>query len=446
MKYQLALHRPNEQNSHVQLRTTINGRRVKLSTKVTVPTAKWDNANQRIKTGTSKDLIAKQSELDNAVKAIVNLHNQLVVLDGLELTVDSLRDGVKRMREGKQGVAEKVLKFNEWVDGFIEETERGERTNSQGRQIAAGTIAKYRSTKKMLDAFSKRVWGRAIRFEEIDEKFVGQWAKFRSEGHGTVAGVGINTIAKDMAVIKTWMKTSFQREVHNNRKWESDAFKPREVKVAKPHLTMEEVSQLETFKIPKKVHNNGVERTSWDTVRDYFIIACWTAARVSDLKQFRDLIALRYKENGNSCPDQLTFIQSKTNSEVTVPMLEPVKRIVNRYKGQLPKLPNESKMNSTVKLVCKAAGLDRVIEQASTDAKSKDVSRNELWELVTNHTARRTFATNVYNLDIMSLGELMSLTGHESESSLMVYLNVSRLDVSRRAGLRLTAKAKELGL
>ena len=357
-----------------------------------------------------------------------------------------MREGVKRTKEGKQGVAEKVLKFNEWVDGFIEETERGERTNSQGRQIAAGTIAKYRSTKKMLDAFSKRVWGRAIRFEEIDEKFVGQWAKFRSEGHGTVAGVGINTIAKDMAVIKTWMKTSFQREVHNNRKWESDAFKPREVKVAKPHLTMEEVSQLETFKIPKKVHNNGVERTSWDTVRDYFIIACWTAARVSDLKQFRDLIALRYKENGNSCPDQLTFIQSKTNSEVTVPMLEPVKRIVNRYKGQLPKLPNESKMNSTVKLVCKAAGLDRVIEQASTDAKSKDVSRNELWELVTNHTARRTFATNVYNLDIMSLGELMSLTGHESESSLMVYLNVSRLDVSRRAGLRLTAKAKELGL
>lgn len=80
-------------------------RRVKLSTKVTVPTAKWDNANQRIKTGTSKDLIAKQTELDNSIKAIVNLHNQLVVLDGLEFTVDSLRDGVKRMRQGKVGVA-----------------------------------------------------------------------------------------------------------------------------------------------------------------------------------------------------------------------------------------------------------------------------------------------------------------------------------------------------
>ena len=446
MKYNLAIDRPNEDTTNVKFISYINKRRFVVGLGVTIPTKAWDKANQRIKTGTSKNLITLQSELDNAITAIVNLHNQLVINDGVELSVDSMRKAVKRMKDGKVGVAEKVLTFNQWVDEFIEETERGERTNQMGRQIDGRTVQKYRTTQKMLDAFSKRVWGRVIRFDEIDEKFVGQWAKFRSEGHGKVAGVGINTIAKDMAVIKTWMKTSFQREVHNNRKWESDAFKPREVKVAKPHLTMEEVSQLETFKIPKKVHNNGVERTSWDTVRDYFIIACWTAARVSDLKQFRDLIALRYKENGNSCPDQLTFIQSKTNSEVTVPMLEPVKRIVNRYKGQLPKLPNESKMNSTVKLVCKAAGLDRVIEQASTDAKSKDVSRNELWELVTNHTARRTFATNVYNLDIMSLGELMSLTGHESESSLMVYLNVSRLDVSRRAGLRLTAKAKELGL
>ena len=415
MKYNLAIDRPNEDTTNVKFISYINKRRFVVGLGVTIPTKAWDKANQRIKTGTSKNLITLQSELDNAITAIVNLHNQLVINDGVELSVDSMRKAVKRMKDGKVGVAEKVLTFNQWVDEFIEETERGERTNQMGRQIDGRTVQKYRTTQKMLDAFSKRVWGRVIRFDEIDEKFVGQWAKFRSEGHGKVAGVGINTIAKDMAVIKTWMKTSFQREVHNNRKWESDAFKPREVKVTKPHLTMEEVSQLETFKIPKKVHNNGVERTSWDTVRDYFIIACWTAARVSDLKQFRDLIALRYTENGNSCPDHLTFIQSKTNSEVTVPMLEPVKRIVNRYKGQLPKLPNESKINSTVKLVCKAAGLDRVIEQASTDAKSKDVSRNELWELVTNHTARRTFATNVYNLDIMSLGELMSLTGHESD-------------------------------
>ena len=446
MKFTLTIDRPDNLETNVKFISFINKRRFIVGLGVTIPTKSWDKGNQRIKTGTSKNLIALQSELDNAVQAIVNLHNQLIVNDNVELSVDSMRDGIKRIKEGKVGVAKKVLTFNQWVDEFIQETERGERTNSQGRQIGAITVAKYRTTQKVLDMFSKRVWGRPIQFDELDARFVGLFAKFRGEGQGKVKGVGVNTVAKDMAVIKTWMKTSFQREVHNNRKWETQAFKPREVRVEKPHLTIEEVTQLEQFKIPKKVHNNGVERTSWDTVRDYFVIACWTAARVSDLKQFRDLIATRYKENGNSCPQELKFIQSKTNSTVTVPLLDPVKRIVNRYNGQLPKLPNESKMNQTIKLVCKAAGLDRVIEQASTDVKSKEVSRNALWEVVTNHTARRTFATNVYSKNIMSLGELMSLTGHESESSLMTYLNVSRGDVSKRATDRLRTHANEWGL
>jgi len=299
-----------------------------------------------------------------------------------------------------------------------------------------------------LDRFSKRVWGRPIRFDELNDVFVGKYTKFRSEGDKAagIKGVGINTIAKDLAVLKTWMKNAFQREVHDNRKWESDAFKPREIKVTKPHLTLDEVKQLETFEIPKKVHNNGVERTSWETVRDWFVISCWTAARVSDLQQFRDLIAIRYKENGGTCPDELEFVQAKTNSKVTVPLLDPVKRIVNRHGGNMPKLPNIQKMNTVLKQVCQAAGLDRVIENPSTRVQSKGVERKHLWEMVSNHTGRRTFATNVYNMDIMSLGELMSLTGHESESSLMTYLNVTRSEVTKRASDRLRAKAAELDL
>lgn len=448
MKYNLTIDRPKDDTTNVKFISFINKRRFVVGLGVTIPTKSWDKTNQRVNTGSSKNLIAVQRELDNAVQSIVNLHDQLVVNDGVELTVESLREGVKRMKAGKQGVAEKVLTFNQWVDEFIKETERGERTNQKGFAIDRATVQKYRTVQKVLDRFSKKVWGRPIRFDELNDVFVGKYTKFRSEGDKAagIKGVGINTIAKDLAVLKTWMKNAFQREVHDNRKWETDAFKPREVKVTKPHLTIDEVKTLETFKVPKKVHNNGVERTSWDTVRDWFIISCWTAARVSDLKQFRDLIAIRYKENGGTCPDELEFVQAKTNSKVTVPLLAPVKRIVNRHGGNMPKLPSDQKMNAVVKQVCQAAGLDRVIENPSTRVQAKGVERKHLWEMVTNHTGRRTFATNVYNMDIMSLGELMSLTGHESESSLMTYLNVTRGEVTKRASDRLRAKAAELDL
>ena len=125
MKYNLAIDRPNEDTTNVKFISYINKRRFVVGLGVTIPTKAWDKANQRIKTGTSKNLIALQNELDNAVTAIENLHNQLVVNDGVELSVEAMREGVKRTKEGKQGVAEKVLTFNQWVDEFIKETERG---------------------------------------------------------------------------------------------------------------------------------------------------------------------------------------------------------------------------------------------------------------------------------------------------------------------------------
>ena len=221
MKYSLHIARPNEDHSVVQLRASVRGQRVKIGTGVSVPTKSWNKSRQRLEAQT-QDLITLQTELDNAVQAIVNLHNQLVVNDGVELTADALRYGIKRMRDGKAGVAEKVLTFNLWVDEYIKEMERGERLNSKGQQITETTIKKHRTVQKQLLAFTKKVWGRPIRFDEIDQRFVEKYQTFRGK-----QGVGVNTIAKDRAVLKSWVKESYQREVHENRKWEAKPFKSR---------------------------------------------------------------------------------------------------------------------------------------------------------------------------------------------------------------------------
>lgn len=431
MKFNLHPANPSRPTSIIQLHTFIDSKRVKIGTGVTVTVKDWDSKRQRINTRRDKTLIALQNELDNTVQAIVNLHDQLVVNDGVELTADALRDGVKRMRDGKVGVAEKVLTFNQWVDEFIEETANGHRTNQQGQVISERTVKKYRTVQRQLHEFIRKVWGRPIRFDEIDERFLNAYTKFRRD-----QGLGINTIAKDTAVLKTWMKTAFTREVHSNRKWEADFFKPKEVAVQKPHLTIEELAILEAAKYPTRT-KYGRDITAIHDVRDMFVLACWTGARISDVKRFPAIVAEAWKQNGNQCPIEITFVQAKTNAAVTVPILEGARRIIEKHAGQLPKLPSEQKMNATIKQAVKDAGIDRVIELPSTDPNDKKSKRVPIHELITNHTARRTFATNVYNMDILSLGELMALTGHESESSLMTYLNVTRTDVSKRASAKL---------
>ena len=48
--------------------------------------------------------------------------------------------------------------------------------------------------------------------------------------------------------------------------------------------------------------------------------------RISDLKKFPELIKDAWDDNGGSCPEYITFIQSKTNSPVKVPVLDAAQR------------------------------------------------------------------------------------------------------------------------
>ena len=87
--------------------------------------------------------------------------------------------------------------------------------------------------------------------------------------------------------------------------------------------------------------------------------------------------------------------------------------------------------------VLMVAGIDRTIEVADNSVDRTGSTAAKVHELVTFHSGRRTFATNEYNLGVLSLGELQSLTGHESERALMTYLNVTQTEVSQRATARL---------
>ena len=109
----------------------------------------------------------------------------------------------------------------------------------------------------------------------------------------------------------------------------------------------------------------------------------------------------------------------------------------NKYKGRLPLAMNEQKMNVTIKKVLTHAGLTRVMELPSTDPYKPKPKKQPLNELVTLHTARRTFATNMYSLQVLSVNELMSLTGHESESALKAYLNIDRFETSSKASQKI---------
>jgi integrase len=102
-----------------------------------------------------------------------------------------------------------------------------------------------------------------------------------------------------------------------------------------------------------------------------------------------------------------------------------VREIVQRYNYNLPKPRCIQYFNRAVKEICKKVGLGEPIlweRTVGTEVVKKELPK---WELVSSHTARRSFATNMFLLNIPTY-RIMLITGHKSESSFFKYIRVTR--------------------
>lgn len=71
------------------------------------------------------------------------------------------------------------------------------------------------------------------------------------------------------------------------------------------------------------------------------------------------------------------------------------------------------------------ADITDLISVMETKGGIKKEQTYEKCELVTSHTARRSFATNAHLSGLQSIA-IMQITGHKTESSFMRYIRVSK--------------------
>ena len=82
-------------------------------------------------------------------------------------------------------------------------------------------------------------------------------------------------------------------------------------------------------------------------------------------------------------------------------------------------------MNEYLKDICQEVDSLKKKEESVTYEKGKKVvTMVPRHKLVTTHTARRSFATNMYKRDIPSI-TIMKITGHKTESSFLKYIKVT---------------------
>ena len=99
--------------------------------------------------------------------------------------------------------------------------------------------------------------------------------------------------------------------------------------------------------------------------------------------------------------------------------------MLRKYDGALPRSISNQKMNDYLKEVCQLAGIDSKESKAQTKGGKRITKTFEKWQMVSTHTARRSFATNMYLLGIPAL-TIMQITGHRTEKAFMRYIKLDR--------------------
>jgi integrase len=95
-----------------------------------------------------------------------------------------------------------------------------------------------------------------------------------------------------------------------------------------------------------------------------------------------------------------------------------------------PETISGQKLNDHVKTLGKLAGLKEKVMFARTEGGTRVTHVKEKWEMITSHTARRSFATNLFMRNVPA-PVIRAVTGHKSEREFLKYIKAAPEQISR---------------
>ena len=248
-----------------------------------------------------------------------------------------------------------------------------------------------------------------IDFKDIDLDFYNDFVKYLESRN-----LAQNTIGKKIRFLKIVLNQATDRGVNTNLAFKSKRFKAITEETDNIYLSVQEIETI--YKLDLS------EKPRLDRVRDLFLVGCWTGLRFSDWHK----VSPENIENGF-----ITLNQQKTGQPVVIPIHPTVKAILDKYDGNLPKPITNQKFNAYLKQVAKLADFKEAITKQITRAGKLQTEIKTKWQLVTTHTARRSFATNMYKAGIPSI-TIMAITGHRTETAFLKYIKVTPQEHAER--------------
>jgi integrase len=161
-----------------------------------------------------------------------------------------------------------------------------------------------------------------------------------------------------------------------------------------------------------------------DNARDNLIISCFSGLRVSDL--------MTGLNTDNIKEGFISVKTKKTKTFVTVPVHSYCESILRKRFGQLPKKTTTFEYNRLIRIVCQLAEIDNQIlaKVWNPSKKRKEIKYVKKYEAIGSHTARRSFASNLYGKVPNEV--IQSVAGWSSSEMLNHYNKTSKKEYAEQ--------------
>lgn len=294
----------------------------------------------------------------------------------------------------------------------------------KGRTKSANTLKTYKTFQGHLQEYERHTRTK-VNFEDITLDFYHKFTTFlerkttthkdRRTGQLVEKTLSPNAVAKDIQILKVIMSEAVDLGYTNNLQFRSKKFAVNRKETDAVYLTERELIRLFNYDLSDKKR--------LEQARDLFVFGAFVGLRYSDFSAVKPE-NIQQDETGDY---YIKLRTQKTNERVVIPCNPIVLQIFDKYAKNPNKLPrsiSNQKLNDYIKETCKLAGF-------TAKGRLSTEPEKELWECVSSHTARRSFATNLYEQQFPAQ-MLMKITGHKTERAFLTYIKTTKETAARQ--------------
>ncbi len=411
---------PNsEKETLILLIFRYQGKKVQYSTGLNIHPSDWSKKDNRVILKERRiDLFELNKKLDEIQSFCIDIY---VENDFGNISIDDFKHqlSIKLGKVVESPIENTSTKSNgsplfDFIDSEIKGFEEANMKESTLEPIIIHT--------KLLRQFGKYYNPKNLfTFEDVDWNFRNKLIDWLASRNLQIAYAN-----KTLNILRRFLEYGRRQKLHNHTEYLGSGWTVPKKKAKGQHVFFNEseLNRLAEIKITGHL----------DKIRDICLIGAGTGQRYSDFSKYEPE---QFSHTANGIPI-LTVISKKTDTSAKIPLnifpwLIPT---LEKHSYTTPKMSMQ-KFNDGIKELAELVEFNEkmlVVKQYIGRQARIEKSYIEKYKLVSSHLCRRSFATNLYRIQI-PLSMIMGMTGHATESQLKDYIGIDNEENAEQVGM-----------